>query len=138
MRQIDQAQLLATNQVVEAPGQRACNDQSFELPTGLYLAMGLMFAGFVAVLALAFHGQMAVSYGVIFAFLAMFFAVPALFPRMARHKGTRALKWHEFAERGIDTATGRSSAASATVLILALPFLILCFAIAVATIVALG
>jgi hypothetical protein len=138
MRPIDQTQLRSTNQVVEAPGQRACNDQSFELPTGLYLAMGSMFAGFVVVLALAFQGQMAVSYGVIFVFIAMFFGVPALFPRMAPQNGTRALKWHEFAERGIETATGPSSAVSATVLILALPFLILCFAIAVATIVALG
>ena len=138
MRHVDQAQLIASDQVVEAPGQRACNDQCFELPTSLYIAMGLMFAGFVAVLALAFNGQMAVSYGVIFVFLAMFFAVPALFPGMARHKGTRALKWHEFAERGIDTATGHTSAGAATVLILTLPFLILCFAIAVTTIAALG
>lgn len=137
MRHIDQARLIASNQLVDAPVQRSCNDQSFELPTGIYVAMGLMFAGFVAVLGLAFSGQMAVSYGVIVAFMAMFFAVPAIFPAMARGSRTTALEWHEFKERGIDTANGRASAASATVLVLALPFFIFCFAVAVTTIAAL-
>ena len=44
MRHIDQAQLAASDQLVEAPGQRACNDQSYGLPTGIYVAMGMMFA----------------------------------------------------------------------------------------------
>ena len=130
--------LLASDEIVAAPSQRACEDQSFELPTGIYVAMALMFGGFVTVLNFAFSGGMAVSFGVIFAFLAAFFAVPALFPRMARDSRTVALTWYEFTNRGIDTATGRTSAASATVLVLALPFLILCFGIAVATIAALA
>ena len=137
MRRIDQAKLLASEEVVESPTARACQDQSFELPTGVYVAMALMFAGFVTVLAFAFHGSMAVSYGVIFAFLAMFFAVPSLFPKMANGGSARALEWREFSSRGIDTATGRTSATSATVLVLVLPFLILCFGIAVALIAAL-
>jgi hypothetical protein len=134
MRQIHQTLLAATDQVVEPPLERACRDQSFELPTGIYVAMGIMFVGFVAVLGLAFTGEMAVSYGVIFAFLGMFFAVPALFPRMARDSSTRALQWQVFRERGINTATGKVSAGSATVLVLALPFLILCFGVTVAAI----
>ena len=137
MRHIDQARLLAAEEVVESPVQRACEDQSFELPTGVYVAMALMFAGFITVLGFAFRGGMAVSYGVIFAFLAAFFAIPAIFPRMARGDRAQPLQWNEFLARGIDTATGRSSAGSATVLVLALPFLILCFAIAIATIAAL-
>jgi hypothetical protein len=137
MRHIDQAQLAATDELVDGPLQRACDDQSFQLPTGIYVAMGLAFTGFVAVLSIAFGDGMAVSFGVIFAFLAAFFAVPSLFPRMARDSRTKALRWHEFLDRGIDTATGHSSAVSATVLILALPFLIFSFAIAVAIIAAL-
>ncbi len=136
MRYIDQAQLAATDQVVEGIAPRACEDQSFGLPTGIYVAMGTMFVGFVAVLSLAFSSEMALSYGVIFAFLGMFFAVPSLFPRMAGAKSARALSWSEFADRGIDTATGRTSAGSATVLVLALPVLILCFAMAIAVIAA--
>lgn len=136
MRQIHQTVLAASNQLVEAPVDRACRDQSFELPTGIYVAMGIMFTGFVAVLALAFTGEMVVSYGVIFAFIGMFFAVPSLFPKMARDSSARALQWQEFRESGIDTATGKTSAGAATVLVLALPFLILCFAVAVAAIAA--
>ncbi|HVI04611.1 MAG TPA: hypothetical protein VM711_00765, partial [Sphingomicrobium sp.] len=75
--------LLARNEIVAAPEERACKDQSFELPSGIYVAMAMMFAGFIGVLSLAFRGgHMAVVYGVIFAFIAAFFAVPAIFPSM--------------------------------------------------------
>ena len=137
MRHVDQSQLLASDELVVAPEKRACDDQTFELPIGIYIAMAFMFTGFVVVLSVAFSGGMAVSYGVIFAFLAAFFGIPALFPRLARENGAKALHWYDFLSKGIDTATGRTSAASATALILVLPFLILCFAIAVATIAAL-
>ena len=137
MRHIEQARLLASDEVVDCPTQRSCDDQSFELPTGIYVALAALFVGFVAVLSLAFSDHMLVSFGVIFAFLAAFFFIPSIFPRMARDSQTKALKWHEFTDRGIDTATGQTSAISATVLILALPFLIFCFAIAVAVIAAL-
>jgi hypothetical protein len=130
--------LLARDEIVAAPAQRACDDQSFELPGGIYVAMVLMFAGFVAVLSLAFSGHMAVSFGVIFAFLAAFFAIPSLFPRMkAQESRTRALSWSRFMQKGIRTATGRTSAKDATILVLLLPFLILSFSVAVATIAAL-
>ena len=131
-----QHQLLVSDQIVAAPAVRACDDQSFELPPGIYVAMASMFAGFVAVLGLAFRGgHMAVVYGVIFAFIAAFFAVPALFPGMVGDRtSTKALSWFEFNNRGIATATGRANAREATILVLLLPFLILCFGIAVAAI----
>jgi hypothetical protein len=91
-----------------------------------------MFAGFVAVLGLGFRGgHMAVVYGVIFTFLAAFFAIPAIFQQK------QGLSWARFRYKGIQTATGRASATEASVLVLLLPFLILCFGIAVATIAAL-
>ena len=137
MRHVDQSQLLATKELVNAPAQRACDDQTFELPARIYGAMAFMFTGFVGVLSVAFSGQMTVSFGVIFAFLVAFFGIPALFPRMARGNGAKGFRWQDFVNNGINTATGRASATSATALILVLPFLILCFAIAVATIAAL-
>ena len=129
-------QLLAQGEIVSAPTNRACRDQSFELPAVIYIAMATMFTGFIAVLGLAFRGgHMAVIVGVIFAFIAAFFAVPAIFPRIAaRETSTRALSWSEFADRGIMTATGHSTALEATTLVLLLPFLILMFGIAVAMI----
>lgn|SRR5574338_842386 len=131
--------LVARDEIVAPPPQRACDDQTFELPGGIYAAMAAMFAGFVAVLGLAFRGgHMAVAYGVIFAFLAAFFAIPAIFPRSKPvETRTRALSWARFHYKGISTATGRTRATEATVLVLLLPFLILCFAIAIASIAAL-
>lgn len=130
--------LIARHETVEAPVQRACEDQSFELPGGLYKAMALMFAGFIAVLAVAFRGgHMAVAYGVIVAFLAAFFAIPAMFPQMAP-SATKRMSWFEFQRKGIITATGRTGPWEATILVLLLPFLLLCFAIAVATIAAIA
>ncbi len=136
-RQI-QEQLLAQCEIVSAPAERACHDQSFELPTGIYIAMASMLAGFVAVLSLAFRGgHMAVEYGVIFAFIAAFFAVPSLFPRTGEQEGrAKALSWVDFADRGIVTANGHATAREAAILVLLLPFLILCFGIAVAAIAA--
>ena len=126
--------LVARNEIFAAPAERACIDQSFELPSGLYIAMASLFAGFIGVLSLAFRGgHMAVAYGVIFAFIAAFFAVPTLFPAMAP-EGKRSLSWTMFRMRGIQTATGRSTARDATVLVLLLPFLIFCFGMAVAAI----
>ena len=124
--------LVARDEIVAAPTERACTDQSFELPGGIYASMAMMFTGFVGVLALAFRGgHMSVAYGVIFAFIAAYFAIPAIFQQK------QGLSWSMFRYRGVQTATGRSSAAEATVLVLLLPFLILCFGIAVATIAAL-
>jgi hypothetical protein len=126
--------LLARDEIVAAPAERACTDQSFELPSGLYVAMALLFAGFVGVLGVGFRGgHMAVVYGVIFAFIAAFFAIPAMFPAMAPDR-RKALSWAMFRMRGIETATGRSSAGEATVLVLLLPFLIFCFGMAIAAI----
>lgn len=132
-------QLLVQGEVVNAPNERACRDQSFELPTGIYIAMATMFTGFVATLGFAFRGgYMGLVVGVIFAFMVIFFGVPATFVRVTKGvKRNLALSWVDFSDRGIITATGRSSAREATVLVLLLPFLILCFAIAIASIAAL-
>ena len=132
-------QLLAKGEIVSGPNERACTDQNFELPAGIYVAMVALFSGFVGVLALAFHaGHMPVVYGIIGVFIAAFFALPAMFvgagSRMSRGK---AMSWSDFSDRGISTATGHSTAREATVLVLLLPFLILCWAIAVVSIAAL-
>jgi hypothetical protein len=126
--------LVARNEIVAAPARRACDDQTFELPKRLYVAMATLFAGFVGVLGLSFRGgHMPVAYGVIFAFIAAFFAIPGIFPALAPER-KKALSWRMFRMRGIQTATGRSSAGEATALVLLLPFLIFCFGMAVAAI----
>jgi hypothetical protein len=137
-RRLDHARLLAREEIVVSPtlpSRTACDDHSFEIPTRLYVAMAGLFFGFVTVLTLAFTGHMAVSYGVIAAFIAAFFAVPVIFVQTKPEEGrTRALGWSEFLDGGVATATGRCSGKEATVLVLLLPFLIFCFGVAVAAI----
>ena len=126
-------QLLVRDEIVASPAKRACEDQSFELRTAIYIAMAMMFAGFIAVMSLAFHGgHLVVVYGVISAFIAAYFAVPAILPGQApQDSRAKALSVFEFGQRGIATATGHATARQATILVLLLPFLILCFGIAV-------
>ena len=136
---ITKTELAAQADIVAAPEQRACTDRSFELPPSIHIATALLFIGFVSVLSFAFRNpNMAVPWGVFVAFIAAFFIVPGLWTRMKPEASrTKALSWTRFAEQGIETATGRTSAVEATILVLLLPFLILCWAIAVATIAAL-
>ena len=42
--------LIRAGEIFVAPVARACNDQSFQLPSGLYVAMAAFFAGFIGVL----------------------------------------------------------------------------------------
>ena len=136
-RRVNEAELFTHAQIVAAPSPRACTDQSFELPSSIYAATAALFLGFVGVLSFAFMSPiMAIVFGVCVSFIAAFFAIPAIFVHSAK-EGPAPLSWTRFADRGVDTATGRTSATEATVLVLLLPFLILCWAIAVAVIAAL-
>ena len=131
--------LAARADLVAPPPQRACEDHNWGLPNGIYAAMVVCFAGAITVLALSFHSGMAVAYGIIFAFLTAFFAIPSIFVRTSRGRGenAKAPDWYEFIDRGIVTATGRTKAGEAATLVLMLPVLILAWAIAVAIIAAL-
>lgn len=123
--------LIGRDEIVAAPAPRACVDQTLGLPGGLYVVMAMMFVGFISVLAMSFRGgHMVVAYAAILAFLVAFFTLPALFQRQ------KGLSWAMFRYKGIQTATGHASATEATILVLLLPFLILCFGIAIATIAA--
>src|SRR5687768_9039348 len=119
-RRLSHADLLARQEIVAPPTPRACTDRGFELPTGIYVAMGVMFLGFVAVLSFAFRNpEMAVPFGVIVAFIAAFFAVPAVFVRTTPNVSrTPALDWLRFMAEGVETATGHSSEREAAVLAL--------------------
>ena len=135
-RRIAHQQLAATAEIAAPPALRACTDHSFELPTGIYLVMALLFAGSIAVLANAFRSGMAVSYAIVFAFLVAFFAIPTIFVKASPRDGAAPLGWKAFTAAGIETATGRTGAAEATTLVLILPVLLMVWAIAMAIIAA--
>jgi hypothetical protein len=135
---LQKAELLARNEVVAAPAQRACNDQTFELPTALYGAMAAFFFAFLTVMTVGFpHGTMVLPMAVNFIFVGMFFAVPAVIVRANPEKAKKALRWDRFAEHGVMTPNGRAGAAEATILMLILPALIFLWGVAVVTIAAL-
>ena len=134
---IDRVKLLAREEIVASPAQRACEDHSFELPLAVFSAMAALFFGFLGVLAIGLaEPQLIVPMGINFAFLTVFFAVPAIFGNMTKD-GPRSLSWSEFMRTGIETATGHSSGREAAVLVLVLPALIFFWALAIVTIVAL-
>ena len=133
---VDPLQLQAEALVVPAPNQRSCQDHSFELPTGLYVAMGALFFGFLGVLAVGLPTPgLIVPMAINFVFLAAFFAVPAIFVRSANTDG-RAKNWTRFMDRGIETANGHSSGKEAAVLMLVLPVFIFGWSLAIVTIAA--
>ena len=136
-RRLNHAQLLAREEIASPPAlssPRACDSRSFDLPRGIHAAMVLMIGGAFVVLATTFRADMLVSFGVIFALLTAFFGIPAIFVKASPRESARSLSWDNFLTRGVETATGVTKPGEATVLVLVLPFLILCWAIAVAII----
>ena len=134
---VDPKLLHAHSIIVPPPVQRACEDQCFELPTGIYLAMAALLFGFLAVLAVGLaNPNLVIPMAINFTFLTAFFALPAIFVGAAGDR-KRALTWSQFVRKGVQTETGHSSGREAAVLILMLPALIFCWAIAVVAIYAL-
>lgn len=138
MAYLEKIQLLDSEELVAAPAPQAWQDYGFELPTGLYAATAALFFGFVGVLSLAFANPgMAVPFGICVAFITAFFAIPVIFVKAAPKGSAPALDWSRFREHGIATATGRCSGREAAVLVLVLPLLIFCWALAITLIAAL-
>jgi len=131
--------LRATGDIATAPTeQRACNDFNFGLPTALFVGTLASYLAFLAVMAIGFQSRDMVVPMVIFvAFIAMLFGTPAMWALIAPDGQTRQLSWREFMRNGVDTWTGRINGPEATVQVLILPVLILCWGIAMATIAAL-
>lgn len=112
-------------------------DRSFELPTGLYVTMAALFFAAAGVMAFGFAAPaMIVPTGIIAVFIAMFFAVPAMWVRMKPDNAKPATSWAKFQRDGVMTPYGRSTASAATVQMLILPTLILVWGLAVVTIAA--
>lgn len=106
-------------------------DRNFELPNRLYAAMAVLFFAAAGVMTFGFSAPgMVVPTGIIAIFIAMFFAVPTLWPRMKPENPQRATSWARFRQFGIMTPYGRMTAAAATVQVLILPVLILVWAVA--------
>lgn len=108
----------------------------FDLPPVLHGVTVACYFGFLGVLAAAFGGRdMVIPFAIFFLFVAMGFAVPAMWAWIAPPKG-RVPGWSDFRYRGIECATGHLSAGAAIGQVLILPVLILLWSVAVAVIAA--
>lgn len=113
-------------------------DRSFEVPKPIYAATGALYLGFVAIMAVGFSSPgLVIPLAICAVFMAMFFAVPAMWVRMKPEGAVAELPWDRFVGQGISTLTGRLSAGEAAAQMLVLPVLIFLWAIACVTIAAL-
>lgn len=134
---LHKAELLARNEIVAAPVQRACQDRTFEVPTPILLGSFALFMAYLAVMTLGFgNPALALPMVVNFIFVAAFAYVPGKWATMKPTKTDRAMTWAELCDRGLATATGRCGAGEAATLVLLLPACILFWGIAVVTIAA--
>lgn len=124
--------------VHEAPIARATTvDRNFELPAALYVGTAGCYFAFLGIMAIGFGNPALILPMAIFVtFIAMAFAVPAMWMRMKPDHAQRLTSWSQFRRHGIMTAFGRSSANAAAIQVLILPVLILLWGFGVVTIAA--
>ena len=109
--------------------------RTFDLHPGIYWSLFGLFTAFLVVMAVAFASRdLSVTFAICFAYLGMYFAVPAMWARIQpREEGPRQ-SWAEFMIEGIETGSGRLEAKGALAQIFTVPVLLLGWALAVALI----
>ncbi len=125
--------------VHEAPVMRVPTtvDRTFELPTALFVGTAGCYLAFLAVMAIGFgNPHLVLPMAIFVVFIAMAFAVPAMWMRMKPDHPQRLTSWSRFRRHGVMTAYGRSGANAAAIQVLILPVLILLWGFACVTIAA--
>ena len=111
-------------------------DRNFGLPTALYGATVAGYLGFLLVVGSAFANPvLAIPMAIFVVFIVAGFGVPALWTRLAGNTSAPQTLG-EFEAKGIQTATGRLAAKDASIQVLILPVLLVCWGLAVAVIAA--
>ncbi len=120
-------------ELVETPGAAAAEASSArpqpapaapDMPKAAGVLMIVAYTALMLAFVVTIHGaraDFAIFIGVFY--LAMFFAIPALFLRIERDAGRRP-DLLEFLDRGLQTATGRISGGAALVQMLIVPVLL--------------
>ena len=131
--------LLARQELVCPPEQRACTDRTFGLPSGLHATFYGLFLAYLGVMGLGFaHPEMILPMAIFVIFTVGFYVVPMMWAVMKPDQGSKALSMAELLHRGIATHTGHSSGGAAVAQVLILPVLIFLWGVAVVTIAALS
>ena len=133
-------QIIAEQAIIhQAPALRAPHlvDRTFELPAGLFVGTAGAYFAFLGIMAVGFgNPHLIIPMAIFVVFIAMAFAVPAMWMRMKPDHPQRLTSWSRFRRDGITTAYGHATAGAATIQVLILPVLILLWGLAAITIAA--
>lgn len=131
---VSPADLAARAQLAAAPAQTRVN-RSFELPAGLYGLTVACYLGFLVLMsALFMNGELALPMAAFVISIVGGFGLGWKWVAMKPGNDSETLTMGQFASRGIQTLSGRLTAAEATVQVLILPVLILAWGVAIAVI----
>jgi len=131
---VSHAELTAVATVSSAPSQHKV-DRSFELPAGLYAITVGCYLGFLGLMSLLFmNGELVLPMAAFVISIVGGFGLGYKWVAMNPGNPARTLTMGQFANRGIQTLSGRLTAAEAATQVLILPVLLMCWGVAVAVI----
>jgi hypothetical protein len=131
---VSQAQLAAVAHLAEAPVQTRVN-RTFELPGGLYAVTVGCYLGFLALMSVLFmNAELALPMVAFVVAIVGGFGLGYKWVAMKPGNDNPTLTMGQFAHRGIQTLSGRLTAAEASAQVLILPVLILAWGMAIAVI----
>ena len=131
---VSHAELAAVATVSSAPSQHKV-DRSFELPAGLYAITVGCYLGFLGLMSLLFmNGELVLPMAAFVVSIVGGFGLGYKWVAMNPGNSARTLTMGQFANRGIQTLSGRLTAAEAATQVLILPVLLMCWGVAVAVI----
>ena len=136
-QQLSEARLAEIATVSDAPVRTKTN-RTFELPGGLYLGTALGYLAFLGIMCtVVFNPELAIP---MFAFAFSIIAGFGLcwkWASMRPDNDSKTLSWGQFANRGVQTLSGKLTAFEASAQVLILPVLIVFWGICAAVIIAL-
>ena len=131
---VTQAQLSSVAHVAAAPAQTKVN-RTFELPPALYGITVACYLGFLAVTSLLFmNGELVLPMAAFVVSIVGGFGLGYKWVAMNPGNDTPTMTMGQFANRGIQTLSGRLTAAEASAQVLILPVLLFAWGLAIAVI----
>jgi len=130
------ARIVEQPEAAAHPRPQVESDRNFGLPKPLYAATVSLYLGFLLVMGAAFaNPELAIPMAIFVVFIVAGFGVPAIWTRL-KDNASEPQTMGEFGLKGIMTHTGRLAPRDATIQMLILPVLLVCWGLAVAVIAA--
>ena len=131
---VTQADLAAVASVSTAPSHHKV-DRTFEIPAGVYGLTVACYLGFLALMSVLFmNGELVLPMVVIVFSIIAGFGLCRQWATMKPANDARTLTSGQFANRGVQTLSGRLTATEASAQVLILPVLLMCWGLAIAVI----